>query len=266
MLVEQITSRQNPLVRRAQRVRAGDEPGHMCVEGPRLVDEAVSSGLVFEAVLYTLAFAGTERGQALLARFDGSRCRGAVVPETLMKALCDVETPQGIVAIALQPRYDLDEVLGGQSALVVALESLQDPRNVGAVVRAAEAAGATGVVTTPGTAEPYGVKALRSAMGSAFRLPIARRVDVNDLVRRSHIRGLRLLATASTGGTVYTDVDWTKPSVLFIGSEGAGLSQAARAATSGLVTVPLAEPVESLNAAVAAGVILFEAARQRSRR
>jgi TrmH family RNA methyltransferase len=265
VLTEQITSRQNPLVKRAQRVRDGDEPGYMFVEGARLVEEAVASDIAIEAMIYTAEFAETERGRKLLAHPMLSHCRGAMVPMQIMRAIRDVETPQGIVALAPHPRFGVEDALAGPAPLAVALDTLQDPGNVGTIVRAAEAAGASGVLSTPTTAEPYGPKALRAAMGSAFRFPIVRRVRLADVAHAARDRGMRILATAANGATVYSDVDWRMPTLLLVGNEGAGLSKEATELADETVAVPLAPPVESLNAAVALAVILFEAARQRDR-
>ena len=264
MLVEQITSRQNPLVKRAQRVRLGDEPGHMFVEGLRLVEEVIASDISVEALIYTLDLSQQERGRELLARVSRDHVRGALVPAHVMKAICDVETPQGIVALAAQPRFEVRDLFGGSAPLVVALDRLQDPGNVGTIVRAAEAAGAGGVAATPGTAEPYGPKALRASMGSAFRLPIARRAEVGAVVEAARASGARVLAASAGEGVPYTEVDWREPALVLVGNEGAGLSVAALARADEKVSIPLAPPVESLNAGVATAILLFEAARQRS--
>jgi TrmH family RNA methyltransferase len=264
VLTEQITSRQNPLIKRAQRVRAGDEPGFMFIEGVRLVEEAVASDIAVEAVIYTLECASGERGRALLASIARSHYRGALVPASVMDAICDVETPQGIVALAAQPRFEMKDLFDGDAPLVVALDALQDPGNVGAIVRAAEAAGASGVAASSGTAEPYGPKALRASMGSAFRLPVVRRAKLADVAAAARARGVRVLAATAEGGTAYTEVNWREPAVVLVGNEGAGLSREALALASATVTIPLAAPVESLNASVAAAVLLFEAARQRA--
>lgn len=264
MLTEQITSRQNPLIKRAQRIRAGDEPGHMFVEGLRLVEEAVTSGVAVEALVYTTECAKSERGRELLAKVARTHYRGALVPATVMKTICDVDTPQGMVALATHPQFEIADLWDGPASLVLALDALQDPGNVGTIVRAAEAAGASGVATAPGTAEPYGPKALRASMGSAFRLPIVRRAKLEKLAEAARSKGVRIVATAAEGGVPYAEVDWREPAVVLIGNEGAGLSPAALALATESVSIPLAPPVESLNAALAAGVILFEAARQRS--
>jgi TrmH family RNA methyltransferase len=261
VLTEQITSRQNPLVKRAQRIRSGTEPGYMFVEGVRLIEEAFDAGLPVEALIYTPTFAGDERGSELLDHVARRRCRGAIVPQRVMEAICDVESPQGAVALVIQPRFEIEDVFAGE-APVVLLEGLQDPGNVGTILRTAEAAGAAGAVTTPGTSEPYAPKALRASMGSAFRLPVARRVTVEEAVEVARARRMPVLA-ASMGATRYTEADLRGPFLLLVGNEGAGLSAATLSAADRVVSVPLHGPVESLNAAIATAVILFEAARQR---
>ncbi len=265
MLTEQITSRQNPLIKRAQRIRDGEEPLYLFMEGARLVDEALRSGIHLEALIYTTVFSESERGEALLGRIARAHVRGAVVPDAIMRTICDTESPQGVVALGGRPRFELDDVLAGQAPLVVALDGLQDPGNVGTVVRAAEAAGASGVVTTPGTAEVYGPKALRASMGSAFRLPIVRRIPI-ELVAAEIGKLDGIVVGAAAGGKVdYADLNWKRTTMVVIGNEGAGLSSDALSVISETVSIPLATPVESLNAGIAAAVILFEAARQRGR-
>lgn len=265
VLTEQITSRQNPLIKRAQRIRDGEEPLHLFMEGARLVDEALRSSIHLEALIYTTVFSESERGEALLARVARAHVRGALVPEGIMRTICDTESPQGVVALGGRPRFELDDVLRGENPLVVALDGLQDPGNVGTVIRAAEAAGASGVVTAPGTAEVYGPKALRASMGSAFRLPIARRIPI-DLVADEigKLDGVVVGAVAD-GSIAYTEFNWKRPTMVVIGNEGAGLSSDALSSIAETVSIPLASPVESLNAGIAAAVILFEAARQRGR-
>ena len=263
MLAEQITSRQNPLIKRAIQIRVGNEPGFMFVEGARLVDEAIAAGASIESIIYTSAFAETDRGKLLFARVARMHFRGALVPEQIMHAICDTESPQGIVALAAQPRAELDDVFTGDAPLVVVVDGLQDPGNLGAIIRAAEAGGAAGVVTTPGTVEPFSPKALRASMGSAFRLPVVRRAVVEAVVAAARENGCTVLAALTHGEVRYTDADWRRPTVVLIGNEGAGLSPDALALADETVAIPIASAVESLNAAMAATVLVFEAARQR---
>jgi TrmH family RNA methyltransferase len=180
-----------------------------------------------------------------------------------MEAICDVESPQGAVALAVQPRFELEDVFASEGPVVL-METVQDPGNVGTIIRAADGAGATGAVAKPGTAEPYAPKALRASMGSAFRLPVARRVKLAEAVGAARAHGYVVMATAASGRVRYTDEDLRRPFLLLVGNEGAGLSPEALAAADRVISIPLAAAVESLNAAVAAAVVLFEAARQRA--
>ena len=265
VLTEQITSRHNPLIKRAQRIRDGEEPLHLFIEGSRLVDEALRSSTLLEALIYTASFAESEKGEAVLSRVARAHVRGAMVPEPIMRTICDTETPQGVVALGTRPRFELDNLLDNECPLVVALDGLQDPGNVGTIVRATEAAGGSGVVTTPGTAEVYGPKALRASMGSAFRLPVVRRLPLDLVAHEIEKLDGVVVGAAATGAVDYADFNWKRPTMLVIGNEGAGLSSDALSTISETVSIPLVSPVESLNAGIAAAVILFEAARQRGR-
>jgi TrmH family RNA methyltransferase len=232
----------------------------MFVEGVRLVGDLLDSGLALECVLFTPELQASERGKALLQMAADRRFRGAVIPAALMRSICDVESPQGIVAVAAMPSFELDDVFGDGVPLVVALDSLQDPGNLGTIVRAAEAAGASGVVASSGCVEPYSAKAVRASMGSAFRLPIARRTSPAAFAEACAARDIRVVALATRGEQSCYDFDWTVPSALLVGNEGAGLSDDWRSLASASVRIPMASPVESLNAGIAAAVVLFLAA------
>lgn len=182
-----------------------------------------------------------------------------------MATLSDTVHPQGIILIAERPHYDLEAVLGpgGQSPLVVGIDAIQDPGNFGAIVRTAEAAGATGVLALRGSVDAFAPKTLRSAMGSAFRLPIVtdlEPVEIRDFAER---RRLSVIATAAASAVDYTDYDWTVPSIIFFGNEGNGMRPEMMELSGHRVRIPLRAPVESLNVGAAAAVILFEASRQR---
>jgi len=166
------------------------------------------------------------------------------------------------VALAERPAFDEERIFAGQPLVVVAA-GIQDPGNLGGIFRTAEAAGASGALLIEGTADPFSWKALRGSMGSALRLPHVRGLSPSDAIARLRARSLRVVATAATGGTPYTDFDWRGPVAILLGSEGAGLPEPLRRAAEALVTIPLHGSVESLNVGVAAGLLLFEAVRQR---
>jgi TrmH family RNA methyltransferase len=181
-----------------------------------------------------------------------------------MAAISPTRTPVGVVALADRPRIDPAAAVAGSEPLIVVAVDVQDPGNMGALIRSAEAGGATGVVATTGSADPFGWKALRGAMGSAFRLPIARVADAYDamtLVRR--VAGLRIAATVRSAGIAMNEADLTGALALFVGSEGTGLPDDVVAQAELRITIPMAPPVESLNVAAAAAVLVYEARRQR---
>lgn len=186
------------------------------------------------------------------------------VSEPVLAAISPVRTPTGIVAIGHWSPATLQTVLAAQPALVVALTGVQDPGNVGAVIRAANAAGATGVVAAEGCASPFGWKALRGAMGSTFRVPTCEGVPIAEALAEARRAGLQCLAAVPSGGRSVFDYDLRRPALVLMGGEGPGLDAATLVAADAAICIPMAAGVESLNVAVAAGVLLFEARRQRS--
>jgi TrmH family RNA methyltransferase len=167
------------------------------------------------------------------------------------------------VTLARRPVHDLTSLLDRSRPLLLVACDIQDPGNVGALLRAAEAGGATGAVFCGSSADPYGWKALRGSMGSALRLPLSGRGDLRDVMAETRAHGIRLLATVPRDGTSLYDADLTGPVALVLGGEGPGLTGEALALADERVMIPMRPPVESLNVAVAAAVFVFEAARQR---
>ena len=186
------------------------------------------------------------------------------VSGTVLNALSPVNSPTGVVASARRPAVAKTAILHPAPALVLAATGLQDPGNAGAIIRSAAAAGATGVVLDEGSADPWGWKALRASMGSAFRMPVLRTRMLANMIRDWRQAGLRLVATVPRSGTPMHDLDFTRPMVLLLGGEGAGLPEAMVAGADARVSIPMRGNIESLNAAVAAAVLLYEAQRQRN--
>lgn len=257
-----LTSRQHPLVARFR--NAARQPGDaVLIEGATLVDEARLAGWAIEAVAFTetaLAVAGVA---ALFDTLDAEVTR-VLVPSRVIDAMSPAHTPSGVVALARRRAWAIGEILARDAGLVVIAVDVQDPGNVGAIVRAAEAAGATGVIVCGASADPYGWKALRGAMGSAFRLPVVRATDAADAVHACRARGLRIIATTLDGPSI-ENVALTPPCAVLVGAEGSGLPPALVDAADTRLTIPMEPPVASLNVAVAVGVILYEARRQRRR-
>jgi RNA methyltransferase, TrmH family len=259
-----VTSRQNPLVTRfREAARQPTAEGPALVEGATLLDEAHRAGWIIEVVAFTDTALADSTVARLVAAFPPDVTR-LLVSERVAEAMSPARTPSGVVALARGHAWSLGEVLAADPALVVIAVDVQDPGNVGAIVRAAEAAGATGVIVAGASAAPFGWKALRGAMGSAFRLPVLRLTQVDEGIRACRDRGMRLIATA-TDGIPLERVALDQPCAILVGAEGTGLAQALVDAADTRLTIPMHVPVESLNVAVAAGIILYEARRQRTR-
>jgi RNA methyltransferase, TrmH family len=261
-----ITSRDNSLLRRARAVRDSEIDELIFVEGLRLCEEALSSKLEIEAVIYTDHIARKDRAASLIQNLSNVAKSSAEVSEKLLESISYTKTPQGIVILAAHPTNDESSFAAKQpkSPLLVILHEINNPVNVGAIVRTAEAAGATGIIATANTADPFSPKALRGAMGSAFRLPIWSGPTFNEAVAWCHSRKIRTIAADLSGSATHTDVDWRKSSAIIVGRESTGLSPNEVTATGASVRIPMQGAAESLNVAVATGIILFEAARQRA--
>lgn len=259
-----LNSRRHPFVTRCRALAAGDADGDGAVllDGPHLLAEALAAGVEIVAVAVTRRFADSAGHAGLLASLAGAAGEVFLAADSVMDAASPTRSPAGIVAIGMCSPKDADRVFTG-NGLVVGAVGVQDPGNVGAIIRVAEAAGATGVVTTPGSASPLGWKALRASAGSAFRLPLACGIDPTAACARARDAGFRILATCPAGGVDYDQCDFTRPSFLLMGGEGPGLDPTLITAADQRLRVPMQSPVESLNVAVATGIVLYEARRQR---
>lgn len=260
---EIVRSRANPAFRRFQeRKRRARGEGLALLEGPKLVAEAIGAGVVPLEAAFSERAARSPAGRALLRELEASGAAVRLFSEALLGSLTEVEASQGVVALAEPPRFAESAVFGG-TPLVLACAGVQNPGNLGALLRSAEAAGATGAVLGEGTADPFSWKALLGSMGSAFRLPLLRGIALPSLLALLKQRGLRTIAADAAAGRRYDAIDLRGPIALLVGSEGDGLPAALLAGADERVSIPLKRPVESLNVAVAAGILMFEAARQR---
>lgn len=232
------------------------EPPAVLLDGEHLVADALTAGVAVEALLTD------ERPRAITARADALAVPRYEGTRAVLAAASPVRTTSGVVAIAQWTPTSLEALLSAPSPLVIALVDVQDPGNVGSVVRTADALGASGVITLGDSADPAGWKALRGAMGSTFRLPIARGTldDVLDIVRH---RKMRTAAMVVRDGTPLDRADLTGPLVLFLGNEGAGLGPATIDHADLTLSIPMDAGVNSLNVSVSAALCLWEARRQR---
>jgi TrmH family RNA methyltransferase len=261
-LLIQVSSAQNKYIRIYRSLgkrKIRRQTSLLPLEGTRLVHEAVRFGMRFEAVL--LREGGGPADFPFLENLWG-RVPVCLVDDKLFEQSAFTETPQGIMAVIRRPLFTLQDVFAATTPLVMVTDGLQDPGNLGTMLRSVAAAGAGGAVLLPGTTDVTNPKVLRSSMGAFFHLPVVEAPLAGFLTEiRKH--GLRLVAAAADAGLEYDQYDWCQPSAVVFGNEGAGVSAEVLAEADATVAVPLSGDVESLNAAVAMSVIFFEASRQR---
>lgn len=265
--LRRIEGRHNPLLKqlrqafsRAQRTADGD----CAIEGLRMLEEAIRSGLRFRAVFFRES--AQDRAERLLPQI-GAHVETLLLPDKLFDASVPSETPQGVAALVRLKEFSLDDVLEKerlQVGPIMVLAGLQDPGNLGTIIRSAEAFGSAGIILGEGTVSPLNAKAVRASAGSIFRLPVvAAAAGLEDVVTRLRSKSVRPIATSSHKGTPVDQADLTGPIAVFIGSEGSGLARGLVTQMDEVVAIPHTPQVESLNAGVAGSIILYEAARQR---
>jgi TrmH family RNA methyltransferase len=263
-----IMSRDNALAKRARAVRDGRVRDSIFIEGLRLCEEAwrALGAEGIREVIHTERIAQDERGARLLSELKNSDARIAVTGESVFSSISDTKTPQGVVMLAARPDTGPGALLKNRNAvpLIVVLHRVNNPSNAGAILRAAEAAGATAAVLTEGSADIFSPKALRGAMGSSLRLPLWTGARFQEAVEWCKGRGVKTVCTDLRAPRAHTEIDWTVPAALVLGEEAAGLTPEETAAADEALRIPMRPPVESLNVAVAAAIVLYEAARQRA--
>ncbi|MEA2206992.1 MAG: methyltransferase, TrmH family [Blastocatellia bacterium] len=261
-----INSRDNSLLRHARAVRDGKVPELIFIEGLRLCEEALRSHLPIEALIYSDQIAAKERAASLIKELENVAERSASTTEQLLGSISYTKTPQGIIALAQRPESGSESFAARQTEtpLLVVMHSINNPVNVGAILRTAEAAGASGAIATSQTADPFSPKSLRGAMGSAFRLPVWGGPTYAEAISWCAERAIRTISADGQAGKLFSDANWCQPSALVVGPESSGLSDEEIALTDEAVKIPMQANVESLNVAVATGILLYEAVRQRS--
>jgi TrmH family RNA methyltransferase len=265
--LRRVEGRHNAAVKELRQAFARAEltdQGFCAIEGIRIVEEAIRSGLRFQAVFFR------ESAQNLAERLlpqIGAHVETLLLPDNLFNASVSSDAPQGVAALVQVKQSSVEDVLERlQVGPLMVVIGLQDPGNLGTILRSSEALGSAGVVLAQGTVSPFNSKVVRASAGSAFRLPIviAKAAGETDKIFKTmRAEGIRLIATSSHKGTPIDQTNLTGPAAILVGSEGAGLPRDLLAQVDELVKIPHAPQVESLNAGVAASIVLYEAARQR---
>jgi TrmH family RNA methyltransferase len=265
--LRRIEGRHNAMVKELRQAFARAErtaDGSCAIEGVRIVEEAIRSGLRFRAVFFK------ESAQNLAERLlpqIGANVDTLLLPDKLFDDSVPTETPQGVAALARLKEFSLADVLERlQVGPVIVLAGLQDPGNLGTILRSAEAFGSAGIMLGEGTVSPLNSKVIRASAGSIFRLPVVLAKTAGGMEKISaqfRAQSVRLIATSSHKGTPIDQANLTGSAAVFIGSEGSGLPRTLMAQVDELVSIPHTPQVESLNAGVAGSIVLYEAARQR---
>ncbi|MGE3513320.1 MAG: TrmH family RNA methyltransferase, partial [Vicinamibacterales bacterium] len=262
--MKHLTSRQNPWVAAYRAVADGRDRSRLLVDGTHLLEEALDAGVSLTHVVVAADAMGTPDVEAIVSRVARTAAELCSASSAVMSVLSPVRSASPIVALATRPSTSETVLIADRPALVVCAVDLQDPGNVGAIIRVAEAGGAAGVAIAGQSADPFGWKALRGAMGSAFRLPLQHPCDPDRLVADVRRQGGHVYATAPRGGMAPERADLTGLTLLLIGGEGPGLPSTLVATADACLSVPMTAPVESLNAAVCTALLVYEARRQRA--
>lgn len=248
-----ITSTSNALAKQIvqykKKKKDRDRDGIYIVEGIRMFNEVPKEDIVKVYVSKTL--------------YEKEHIEGTIFSDEVFRYVSDTMTPQGVLCLVKQKNYKREEVVKGENKLLLLLEDIQDPGNLGTMIRSAEAAGATGVIISKDSADIYNPKVIRSTMGSVFRVPFYYEEDMIGLVRDLKLQNVNIYAAHLDGNNSYDNVNYNKACGFLIGNEGKGLSEDLTKEANRLIKIPMEGQVESLNAAISATLLMFEAARQR---
>ena len=261
-----ITSRHNPVVARFRALAEEADPtgARLLLDGVHLVRDAQESGHSFEiAAISSSRFAADSEEAEVARTLQKSGVDVVSAPDDVLGAMSPVRTPSGIVAIAIRVPASASEVCAVQQALVLVAIDVQDPGNVGALMRTAEAGGVTGMFVSGTSANPFSWKAVRGSMGSALRLPVVGGMTTASVMTCLKSGGIRTVAAVPRGGEDPDTVDWRGRVALVLGGEGAGIPREVTQRCDALVTIPMAARVESLNVAAAGAILVYAARRSR---
>lgn len=242
-----------------KKAKARREQGLFVVEGKKMFSETPRQWL--QQVYVSESFLAEEAAGELLGDVSFE-----VLSDSVFKSISDTQTPQGILSLVKMPRYELSELLRGRDTRLLIVESIQDPGNLGTMLRTGEGAGITGVILNQTTVDLFNPKTIRSTMGSIYRVPFFVAEDLKAAIKELQCEGVRVYAAHLKGKVQYDEPDYTTATAFLIGNEGNGLSDEIAECADTYIRIPMEGEVESLNAAVSAAILMYEANRQKRKR
>ncbi len=262
MIIKLIESTSNPIIRKAlslQLRKNRKKYQQFLLEGIRGIQDILSEASQIEIILFEKRIESLTGGEDLIRKCEEAGIKSAQVTESIMKKIADTQTPQGVVAIVHVPEYDLNEILRGSQFLLM-LDEIQDPGNMGTLIRSAEAAGFDAVILTPGSTDPYSMKCIRAATGAVLYIPVFELKSTEEAWEKLRQNQYRILGAALENGKVYTSETYDPPVALIIGNEARGINPTLLAKMDGAITIPMKGKTQSLNAAIAGSVLMFHVA------
>jgi TrmH family RNA methyltransferase len=263
MRISSFTNDRIKYLRSLYRTKYIRQESKFVLEGVRIVEEAIKEDVNIEQVFYSDYLMRNQRGEELLANLRETGAEILEVDDEIIQKVADTESPQGILAIVEQVDYNLTDILTGDNKLILIVDQVQDPGNLGTIIRTADAAGVDGVITTKGTVSLYNQKTIRATMGSLFRMPVYWASDLKELKNILDDSGVKVVVGDINGDKYHFEVDCSSSTAIVVGNEGTGPRDELIEFADQLIKIPLVGDAESLNVAMAAGIMVYEAVRQR---
>lgn len=265
-MVQMITSLSNPIVKHVKSLHKKKgrwKSKNYFVEGIRAVEESIASNGKIEYVIYSDSLFNVNGGKLLFDIINEKNYTSYYVSDKILKEISDTENPQGIIAVVKFEVKEVMDLLDNNCNLLVLLDRIQDPGNIGTIIRSADAFGATGIIMTKGCVDLYNPKVIRASMGSIFHIPVAYTDIVSKTLKGLKERGLKIVTTSLDTNSYCHEVNLTQDIILVVGNEGSGVSEEIMDFSDYMIKVPIVGKAESLNVGVATGIVLYEAYRQR---
>lgn len=265
---EIISSEQNNKVKSLRKLynkKKRRQKGKFVLEGYRIIDEALKADAVFDNVFMTPDFYKSEEGQNIQMQFSNRKSSDKliIIDEKILTKIADTNTPQGVIAVVNEPEYEMEDVFSMQSKRdkLLLLDRIQDPGNMGTIIRTAVAAGIDGIIILKGSVDIYNLKVLRATMGAIFSIPLVKDVELEDFfnIYQSQVDRYKLIAADLSGEMYYNQLDYTDSFIIAIGNEANGLQDKIVNYANNLIKIPINGEIDSLNAAIAAGIIVYKA-------